>query len=153
MSPMAERDPFRAAARAYFAYAVAYWIGGVYLVWQGVGIPGPVTPAKHAGYLAFWALVGLVPMLVIPYLLRRPRPWFERWILSRRDFARILSLLMAWRAVEVLRIALRSATAAVAAPWGGEISFRIGAALFFLVTAAALALVARAAWAGPEEPA
>jgi hypothetical protein len=39
----------------------------------------------------------------------------------------------------------------VAAPWGGDVSFRIGAALFFLVTVAALALVARAAWAGSAE--
>ena len=153
MSPVGETGRFRAAARAYFAYAVVYWIGGIYLVWQGVGIPGSVTPAKRAGYLAFWALAGLVPMFVIPYLLRRPRAWFERWILSRRDFARILSLFMAWRALELLRVALRSATATVAAPWSGEISFRLGAALFFLVTAAALALVARAAWARPEEPA
>jgi len=151
MSPVGESDRFRAAARAYFTYAVAYWIGGVYQVWQGVGIPGPVTPAKRAGYLAFWALAGLVPMFVVPYLLRRRRVWFERWILSRRDFARVLSLFMAWRALEVLRVALRSATATVAAPWGGEISFRIGAVLFFLVTAVALALVARAAWASPEE--
>jgi len=151
MSPAGEGDRFRAAARAYFAYAVVYWIGGVYLVWQGVGIPGPVTPSKRAASLAFWALAGLVPMFVIPYLLRRPRAWFERWILSRRDFARILALFMAWRSIEVLRVALRSATATVPAPWSGEISFRLGAALFFVVTAVALALVARAAWASQEE--
>jgi hypothetical protein len=58
---------------------------------------------------------------------------------------------MAWRALEVLRVALRSATAAVPAPWNGEIPFRAGAAVFFLVTIAALALVARAAWASPED--
>jgi hypothetical protein len=149
----AEGDRFRAAARAYFAYAVAYWIGGVYLVWNGVGIPGPVTSTRRLGYVVFWALAGLVPMFAIPYLLRRPRVWFERWILSRRDFARILSLFMAWRAYEVLRVAMRSVSATVPAPWGGEISFRVGAALFFVVTAVALALVARAAWASPTEQA
>jgi hypothetical protein len=151
MSPAGEGDRFRVAARAYFAYAVVYWIGGVYLVWHGVGIPGPVTPSRRAVYVVFWALAGLVPTLVIPYLLRRPRVWFERWLLSRRDFARILALFMAWRSVEVLRVAWRPATATVAAPGGGEISFRVGAALFFLVTAAALTLVARAAWAAPQE--
>jgi hypothetical protein len=151
MSPAGEGDRFRAAARAYFAYAVVYWIGGVYLVSQGIGIPGPITPSRRAGYVVFWALAGLVPMLLVPYLLRRPRAWFERWLLSRRDFARVVALLMAWRCVEVLRVALRSATATVAAPWGGEIAFRVGAALFFVVTAAALVLVARAAWARPEE--
>jgi hypothetical protein len=151
MSPAGASDRFRSAARAYFAYAVVYWIGGVYLVGHGVGIAGEVTAARRVAYVAFWAVVGLVPMLLIPYLLRRPRAWFERWILSRRDFARILSLFMAWRALEVGRVALRPVTAAVPAPWGGEIPFRAGAAVFFLVTAVALALVARAAWAAPEE--
>jgi hypothetical protein len=148
---LAER--FRTAARAYFAYAVVYWIGGVYLVWHGVGVPGPLTPTKRLSYTAFWAVVGLVPMLLIPFLLRRRRGWFERWILSRRDFARILALFMAWRAVEVLRVAVRSATATLPAPWGGEISFSVGAAVFFVVTAVAAALVARAAWSGAEEAA
>jgi hypothetical protein len=151
MSPPAEGDRFRTAARAYFAYAVVYWLGGVFLVWHGVGIPGPVTPARRAVYVLFWAVVGLVPMFAIPYVLRRPRAWFERWLLSRRDFARILALFMAWRAVETLRVALRSVTTTVPAPWGGEISFRAGAAVFFVVTAVALALVARAAWAPPED--
>jgi hypothetical protein len=151
MSPAGDLDRFRTAARAYFAYAVVYWIGGVYLVASGVGIPGGVTPAGRAAYVAFWAVVGLVPTFVVPYLLRRPRGWFERWILSRRDFARILALIMAWRAYEVLRIALRAATATVPAPWGGDIPFRAGAAVFFVVTAIALAFVARAAWAPGEE--
>jgi hypothetical protein len=144
-----EGDRFRAAARGYFAYAVVYWIGGVYLVWHGIGIPGPITESKRIGYVAFWAVAGLLPMLVIPYLLRRPRAWFERWILSRRDFARILTLFMAWRAIAVLRVALRSATATVAGPWGGEIPFRIGALVFFVFTVVALVLVARAGWASP----
>jgi hypothetical protein len=151
MSPADDIDRFRTAARAYFAYAVVYWIGGMYLVWHGVGIPGPVTPGRRAAYLAFWGLVSLIPMFVIPYLLRRPRAWFERWMLSRRDFARILTLLMAWRAYEVVRVALRPIAATVPAPWGGEISYRTGASVFFLVTVAALALVARAAWAAAEE--
>jgi hypothetical protein len=145
-----EGDRFRAAARAYFAYAVVYWIGGVYLVWHGVGIPGAVTEPRRLAYSAFWALVGLVPMLVVPFLLRRPRAWFERWILSRRDFARILTLFMAWRALAVLRVALRSATATVAGPWGGEIPFRVGAIVFFAFTVVAMVLVARAAWASPD---
>ena len=34
----------------------------------------------------------------------------------------------------------------VAAPWGGLISFRLGGAVFMIVTLVALVLVARAAW-------
>ncbi|HEV8584315.1 MAG TPA: hypothetical protein VGT02_05045, partial [Methylomirabilota bacterium] len=85
-------------------------------------------------------------VIVIPYLLRRRRAWFERWVLSRRDFARILTVLMAFRAWHVLRVVLRPETASVAAPWGGEITFRAGAAVFFLVTVVALLFVGVAAW-------
>ena len=53
---------------------------------------------------------------------------------------------MALRAWLVLRVAVRPQTATVAAPWGGEISFRTGAAVFFVVTVVALVFVARAGW-------
>jgi len=36
---------------------------------------------------------------------RRERRWFDRWVLARRDFARLLTLLVALRAIEVARIA------------------------------------------------
>lgn len=137
---MAE-DRFRTAARAYFLYGCVYLVGGLYLVAQGVGARGSRVAAG-----AEWALIGLVLLVGIPYLLRRRRPWFERWVLSRRDFARLVAGLMALRALAVLRVAIRPETAAVPAPWGGEISFRTGAAVFFLVTVTALVLVARAAW-------
>ena len=100
-----------------------------------------------------WIGLGLVFVVVIPYLLSRPRRWFERWVLSRRDFARILTLLIALRAWYVLRVVLRPETASVAAPWGGEITFRVGGAVFFLVTVVALLFVAVAAWSGDQPPA
>jgi hypothetical protein len=134
-------DVFRVAARAYVAYGVVYLVGGLYLLMHGVGVRGSRTGATLE-----WALIGLVILLVIPYLLRRPRPWFERWLLSRRDFARIVAVLMAVRAWAVLRVALRPETATVAAPWGGDITFRAGAVVFLLVTLTALVFVARAAW-------
>jgi hypothetical protein len=136
---------FEAAARAYLAYGVVYWIGGVWLALQGVGVRG--GRMMQAGF--FWIVVGLVLVVGIPYLLRRRRAWFERWLLSRRDFARVLSVLMAVRALEVARVALRPEGASVVAPWGGEVSFQTGAAVFFVVTVAALAFVARAAWTQP----
>ncbi|MBI4638224.1 MAG: hypothetical protein HY727_17950 [Candidatus Rokubacteria bacterium] len=138
---MSPDDRFRAAARGYFVYGVIYWIGGVYLALHGVGVRGSM--AAGIG----WILLGGALVVLIPFLLRRPRAWFERWILSRRDFARVLALFMAVRAWEVGKIALRSETASVPAPWGGVITFRAGAAVFFVVTLVALVLVARAAWA------
>jgi hypothetical protein len=137
-------DRFRTAARAYFVYGAVYWIGGAYLAWQGIG----VRAERSIVWVGVaWIIIGLILVFLIPFLLRRPRRWFERWVLSRRDFARIITLFMAVRAWEVLRVALRRETATVPAPWGGVITFRAGAAVFFVVTVMALVLVARAAWA------
>jgi hypothetical protein len=88
----------------------------------------------------------LLFVVLIPYLLRRRRPGFERWVLSRRDFARVLTVLMGIRAIEVARVALRAETPSVPAPWGGTVSFQAGGIVFFVVTVAALIVVARAAW-------
>lgn len=136
-------DAYRAAALAYLGYGVAYWLGGTWLAVRGVDgrSGGPLT-----GQGILWILLGLVFVVLIPFLLWRRRRAFERWVLSRRDFARLLSVLVALRAVGVARVALRSASAVVAAPWGGTISVRAGAALFLLVTVTALFFVARAAW-------
>jgi hypothetical protein len=141
-------DRFRDAARAYLVYGIVYWVGGVWLAFHGVGVS-----ADTAGRRLVWIALGLVFVVGIPYLLRRPRAWFERWVLSRRDFARILTLFMAVRAWVVLRVALRAETASVAAPWGGEITFRAGAAVFFIVTIVAALFVAVAAWASDQEAA
>ncbi len=136
-------DRFRLAARAYLIYGVIYWLGGLYLATQGVGIRG--GRVMQSGVV--WIVLGLVFVGAIPYLLAGRRAWFERWILSRRDFARVLTAFMALRAWHVLRVALRPDTASVAAPWGGEITFRAGAIVFLIVTVAALLVIARAAWA------
>jgi len=135
-------DPFRLAARAYLVYGVIYWIGGLYLAVQGVGVRGGRMMQPGVA----WIVLGLVFVAAIPYLLVQRRAWFERWILSRRDFARVLTALMALRAWHVLRVALRPENASVPAPWGGEMTFRAGAIVFLVVTVAALVLVGRAAW-------
>jgi hypothetical protein len=136
-------DRFRLAARAYLVYGVIYWLGGFYLALQGVGVRGDRMMQPGVA----WIILGLVLVVAIPYLLARRRAWFERWILSRRDFARVLAAFMAVRAWHVLKVALRPETASVPAPWGGEITFRLGAIVFMVVTVAALLAIARAAWA------
>ena len=136
-------DRFHLAARAYLIYGMVYWIGGFYLATQGVGVRG--GRMVQAGVV--WIVLGLVLVAAIPYLLAQRRAWFERWILSRRDFARVLTAFMVLRAWHVLSVALRPETASVAAPWGGEMTFRAGAIVFLIVTVAALLLIGRAAWA------
>jgi hypothetical protein len=56
-----------------------------------------------------------------------------------------VAILLALRAWKVGEVAARGG-ATVAAPWGGEISFRLGALVFLGVTVIALVLMARAAW-------
>jgi hypothetical protein len=146
--PFDPGDRFRDAARAYLVYGIVYWVGGVWLAFQGVGVRGEL-----AGRGMMWIVLGPVFVVGIPYLLRRPRSWFERWILGRRDFARILTLFMVVRAWAVLRVVLRPETATVAAPWGGEITFRAGAAVFFIVTIVAALFIAVAAWSTDQKPA
>src|SRR5437870_12356597 len=134
-------DRFRLAARAYLVYGVVYWLGGFYLATQGVGVRG--GRLMQAGVV--WIVLGLVLVVLIPYLLAQRRAWFERWILSRRDFARVLTAFMAVRAWHVLKVALRPDTATVAAPWGGEVTFSVGAIVFVIVTVTALLVLALAA--------
>ena len=136
-------DRFRLAARAYLVYGVVYWLGGFYLATQGVGVRG--GRMMQAGVA--WIVLGLILVVFIPYLLAQRRAWFERWILSRRDFARVLTAFMAVRAWHVLKVTLRPETASVAAPWGGEVTFRVGAIVFLIVTVAALLVIGRGAWA------
>ena len=134
---------FRDAARAYLVYGIVYWTGAAYAALHGIGVRAEGR-IEWRGMM--WVLLGLILVAAIPYLLRRRRRWFERWILSRRDFARIISLSMAWRAVEVGVRALRPQSGSLPAPWGGEVGFRPAYIVFFVVTVVALAFVARAAW-------
>jgi hypothetical protein len=139
---------FRDAARGYLVYGVFYYVGGLYMLWHGVGVAGSME-GRRISALTFWAAAGLVPMLLIPYLIARPRAPFERWILSRRDFTRVVALFLVFRAYKVGQVIVHHHGGSVPAPWGGSITFQAGAAVFTVITLGALVLVARAAW-GPE---
>jgi hypothetical protein len=139
---------FRAAARAYIVYGLVYLVGGLYLVAHGVGVMGASTPGATTRTVVRWGLVGLIPLVVVPWLLARRWSWLGGWV-SRRAFAWLLAVLLAVRALKVGEAALRSG-GAVAAPWGGEITFRAGALVFLAVTLTALGFVVRAALPGRE---
>jgi hypothetical protein len=135
-------DRYRAAARAYFLYGIVYLVGGLYLISQGVGVMGSRTADASARTMLTWGLLGLIPLLVIPWLLSRPWSWFGG-VVSRTVFAWIVAALLAFRAYKVGQVALRGG-ASVAAPWGGEVSFQAGAFAFLAVTLIALGFVLRA---------
>jgi hypothetical protein len=144
-------DAFRAAACAYFAYGVVYLVGGLYLIYHGIGVMGSTTRGATGRTMLYWGLVGLIPLLVIPWALARRWSWLRGW-LSRRTFAWLVAVLLAIRAFKVGEVAVRGG-AAVPAPWGGPITFQAGALVFLGVTLIALAFVLRAAVKGDAPPA
>jgi hypothetical protein len=131
---------FRQAAWTYLGYGVVYWLGGLVLARSGLGPRG-----MERGGLA-WFVVGALFIVVFPWVLAREREWVDRWVLSRRDFARIITVLVALRAVEVARVARapRSETVPVL---GLAVPMSVGAWAFVLVTALTAVMLARAAWA------
>lgn len=135
---------FRLAAYAYLAYGVVYWIGGMWLLSQGVGVMGGRSGGATSASMVRWGLIGAIPLVLIPLLLAKRWAW-RRGMLSRRVFAALVALLLAVRAIKVGAVAVHGDAATVAAPWGGEITFQAGAAIFLAVTLVALAAVARAA--------
>jgi hypothetical protein len=152
---------YRAAAGAYFAYGVVYLVGGLYLISQGVGVAGARTSASTTSAMLSWGAIGLVPLIVIPLLLRRPwsfplrlwpPAWWRRVRVSRRTFAWLVAALLAIRAFKVGEVAVRGG-GSVPAPWGGVITFQAGAVVFLVVTLAALLFVLRAAWPREGPPA
>ncbi len=135
---------YRAAAWAYLFYGAVYLVGGLYLIAHGVGVAGARTGAPTATSMLYWGGVGLVPLVLIPLLLWRRWSWLGGWV-SRRTFAWLVALLLAARAAKVGEVVARGG-GAVPAPWGGEISFRVGGTVFLVVTLLALVFVVRAAW-------
>jgi len=137
---MADREArYRQAAWTYVAYGVVYWLGGLVLAIAGLGPRG-----MQRGGTA-WFIAGGLFVIVIPWLLLRERGWFHRWILSRRDFTRVLALLVALRAVEVARIA-RAPRAETVSVLGLAVPMGLAAGVFCVLTIVTAAMLARAAW-------
>jgi hypothetical protein len=120
-----------------------YWLGGMWLLSQGVGVMGGRGDGATGATMVRWGIAGAVPLIAIPLLLWRRWSWLGG-VLSRRTFAALVAVLLALRAWKVAGVALSDAGATVAAPWGGAITFQAGAAIFLVVTLIALVAVARA---------
>jgi hypothetical protein len=140
---MGEETRYRQAAWTYLAYGVVYWLGGLALAQSGLGPRG----MERGG--AAWFVVGALFVVVFPWLLVRERGWFDRWILSRRDFTRILTLLVALRAIEVARIAWMPRTETVPV-LGVAVPTALGASMFCTLTVVTALMLARAAWSRPS---
>lgn len=135
---MAPRDArFKQAALAYLIYGIVYLGGAIYLAWAGVGARG--MTGTRAGII--WFLLGALFIVVFPWLISKGAQgrgylWFTR----------VLTLLVAFRAFGVGQVMIAPTVTAVPLPGGGELSMSAGAALFFIITLATAAMLARAAW-------
>ncbi|MFB3817131.1 MAG: hypothetical protein ACE147_05650, partial [Candidatus Methylomirabilales bacterium] len=114
----AREEKFRHAALAYATYGAVYLAGALYLAVTG----GSPRTAQAGAWL--WFAVGGAILVLFPYLLWRGFTWF----------ARLLVVLMAYRAWELLRLALSPGPDAVMLPGGGAIPVAYGAAAFCLLT-------------------
>lgn len=140
---MDEAARYRQAAWTYVAYGIVYWLGGLALAQSGLGPRG----MEQGG--AAWFVVGALFVIVFPWLLVREREWFDRWVLSRRDFARILTLLVAVRAIEMARIA-RMPRVELVSVLGFAVPMALGASVFCGLTVVTAVMLARAAWSRPS---
>jgi hypothetical protein len=130
---------YRQAAWTYVAYGVVYWFGGLVLARSGLGPRG----MERGG--AAWFVVGALFVVVFPWLLIAERGWFARWVLSRRDFARVLTLLVAARAIEMMRLA-RMPRAELVPVLGFAVPTALGAWVFSALAVVTAIMLARAAW-------
>lgn len=134
---MATREErFRRAAWTYFGYGVVYMIGAIYLATQGVGARG-----MRMAPVVIWFVLGTLFIVVFPLLIvRGTKASGYLW------FTRILTLLVALRAFGVGQVMIAPTLPTVPLPGGGELPMRLGAGIFFLITLATAAMLARAAW-------
>lgn len=128
---------FRQAAWTYFGYGILYMAGAMYLESQGIGARGMIGGTRTV----IWFLLGALIILLFPWLISKGAQgrgylWFTR----------ILALLVAFRAFEVGRIALRGSAFTMPAIGGGISPTRMGTWAFFLITLVTLIMLARAAW-------
>jgi hypothetical protein len=88
-----------------------------------------------------WFVLGALFIVVFPWLIARgARGSGYLW------FARILSLLVAFRAFGIGQVILTPKIPTVPLPGDAEIPMRLGASLFFFLTLATTAMLARASW-------
>lgn len=134
---MRHEERFKWAAWTYFVYGIIYLTGAVHLVSHGVGARGMTGAA--AGLI--WFVLGPLFIVIFPWLIwRGARGPAYLW------FSRILTLLVAFWAFQVGRVALSPRIPSVPLPGGGEVSMAFGAWAFFVLTLVTMAVLSWAAW-------
>jgi hypothetical protein len=138
VAPPGPDERFRRAAVTYLVYGVVYWVVALYLQMRVFAV---------APSLMIWFVIGAAIAVGVPWILWRRRPWFERWVLCRRDFARLFAALVTVRVVTICWLAWQGPEALRMPRFGGGIPpSRAAALLMALIAAIAAVALARAAW-------
>ena len=124
-------EKFRQAALSYLIYGCLYLAGASY-----VAVTGIVGRGLTSGPRAIWFGVGAILVILFPWLISKGYVWFTR----------LLVILVLFRAAGVARVMINPTIPAVPLPGGMEISMRMGAFFFLLVTLGTSYMLARAAW-------
>lgn len=125
------QEKFRQAALSYLIYGCLYLGGAIY-----VAVTGIVGRAMTTRSSVIWFGVGAILVVLFPWLISKGYVWFTR----------LLVFLVLLRAVGVSRVVIKPTIPAVPLPGGIEISMRVGAFIFLLVTLGTSYMLARAAW-------
>ncbi len=122
---------FRQAALSYLIYGCLYLAGAIYVAVTGTGGRGVTS---RPGVI--WFGIGAILVILFPWLISKGYVWFTR----------LLVILVLFRAAGVARVMIKPTIPAVPLPGGMEISMKVGAFFFLLVTLATGYMLARAAW-------
>ena len=125
------QEKFQQAALSYLIYGCLYLGGAIY-----VAVTGIVGRAITTRSGVIWFGVGAILVVLFPWFISKGYVWFTR----------ILFFLVLFRAVGVARVMIKPTIPAVPLPGGIEISMRVGASIFLLVTLGTSYMLARAAW-------
>ncbi len=123
---------YHQAAIAYLIYGLIYLGGAVYIAGAGL--------SRRSGLIYF--IIGGLFVAIFPVLIWRGYVWFTRF----------LAIFMFYRLYELGKIVLRDSDKMVPLPWGGEVSMQAGAAVFWMVAAAACFMLARAGFSREGSP-
>ena len=129
----AQDERYRQAAWTYVVYGVVYWLGGLALARSGLG-PRGMERGRWA-----WFIIGALFVLDLSLAAH------AGVAVAARTSRGLLAVLVAYRALEVARIAWRSGGETVSVA-GLAVSMPAGAWAFCLLALVTALMLARAAW-------
>lgn len=122
---------YRQAAVTYFIYGLIYLTGAFYAASTGMS-----ERASLGGGNITWFILGVLIVLVFPYLIWSGYKWFTR----------ILALLLVIRIIGLSSTLVTQESSTIAAPGGVELPGMYGTGVFLIVAVVTCGMLVRAGW-------